>query len=59
MSRDIVNPFQSACSHGSDREWPANQLARLGIENTNVAVCDEELNRPSLVGPADADVVEL
>jgi hypothetical protein len=62
MSRDIVDSSTS-----SDRlvvtAWvegePADQLARLGIEDADVAVGDEKLDRPSLVGAADADVVEL
>lgn len=36
-----------------------DQLARASIKNPDVAVGDEQLDRPPLVGPADADVMEL
>jgi hypothetical protein len=61
MSRDIVDT-----SAPSDRlvvpariegELP-DQLAGSGIEDANVAIGDEELDRLALVSPAEADVVK-
>lgn len=62
MSRVIVDT-----SGSSDRlavttrieDQPANQLARVEVEDPDVSVGDEELDRLSFVGPAQADVVEL
>ena len=62
MSRDIVDTSTS-----SDRlvvatrieGEPADQLACVEVEDPDVSVGDEELDRPSLVSSADADVMEL
>ena len=62
MSRDIVDTSDS-----SDRlvvateieGQPADQLTRLGVEDANLAIGDEQLDRLSLVGSAEADVVKL
>lgn len=62
MSRDIVD-----ISAPSDRlvvatrveGQAADQLTRLGIEDADVAIGDEQLDRLALVGPANADVVQL
>jgi len=62
MSRDIVDT-----SAPSDRlvvaariegERP-DQLARPQVEDADVAICDQQLDRPALVGTANADVMKL
>jgi hypothetical protein len=62
MSRDIVDistPSDRLVVAAGIEGEPADQLACVGVEDSDVAVGDEELDRPPLVGPADADVVEL
>ena len=62
MSRDIVDT-----SAPSDRlvvatrieDQPSDQLTRSGVEDADVAIGDKELDRLALVGPTEADVVEL
>jgi hypothetical protein len=61
MCRDIVDTSSSP-----DRlivaAWieseSTNQLACVEVKDADVAVGDEQLHRPTLVGPANADVVE-
>jgi hypothetical protein len=61
MSRDIVDS-----STPSDRlvvaigieDELADQLAGVGGEDPNLAIDDEELDRPPLVGSAEADVMQ-
>lgn len=62
MSRDIVDisiSFDRLVVAAGIEGEPADQLACLDVEHADVAVCDEELDRPALMGAADADVVEL
>lgn len=62
MSRDIVDT-----STPSDRlvvatrieGEPANQLACVEVEDPDVPIGNEELDRLAFVGPAEADVMEL
>ena len=62
MSRDIVDT-----STPSDRlvvatrveGEPADQLACPGVEDADVQIGDEQLDRLALVGAAEADVVQL
>ncbi len=62
MSRDIVDistpSDRLVVAAGIEGEL-ADQLARVRVEDPDVAVGDEELDRPALVGPAEADVVQL
>jgi hypothetical protein len=62
MSRDIVDtsaPSKRLVVPTRIEGQPADQLTRLGIEYPDVSVGDEELDRLSFVGSAQADVVEL
>ena len=62
MSRDIVDTSESSdrlvVATGIEGQ-PADQLTRLGVEDANVAIGDEQLDRLSLVSSAEADVVKL
>jgi hypothetical protein len=62
MSRDIVDtsaPSDRLVVAARIEGQPANQLTRSGIEDPDVSIGDEELDRPSLVRTAEADVVQL
>ena len=62
MSRDIVDistPSDWLVVAARIEGEPADQLTCAAVENRDLAVDDEQLDRPPLVGPADADVVEL
>lgn len=60
MSRDIVDistPSEWLVVAVGVEGEPTDELA--GVEDPDVAVGDEELDRPALAGSADADVVQL
>jgi hypothetical protein len=61
MSRDIgdisTSPDRLIVAAGIEGELPA-QLACVWSQNPDLAIGDEELDRPSLMGSADADVVQ-
>lgn len=62
MSRDIVDtsgPSERLVVAARIEGQPADQLACLGIEYPDDSGGDQELDRLSFVGPAQADVVEL
>jgi hypothetical protein len=62
MSRDIVDtsaPTDRLVVAARIEGQPADQLARLGVEDANVAIGDEQLDRLALVRPAEPYVVEL
>ena len=62
MCRDIVDtsapPDRLVVAARIEGERP-DQLARARVENPDVAIGDQQLDRPALVGTADADVVQL
>ena len=61
MSRDIVDtsiPSDRLVVAAGIEGEPPNQLTRAQIEDPDVAVGDEQLDCPALVGAAEADVVE-
>jgi hypothetical protein len=62
MSRDIVDTSTPSerlvVATGIERQ-PADQLPRSGIEDADVAIGDEQLDRQALVGAPESDVVEL
>jgi hypothetical protein len=59
MSRDIVDRSSPSSwlvvAAGVEGE-PADQLICVNVEDPNVQIGHEELDRPALVGPADSDV---
>jgi hypothetical protein len=62
MSRDVVDTSglseRLVVAAGIEGE-PPDQFARLGVEDADVAIGDEQLDRLALVGATEADVVEL
>lgn len=62
MSRDIVDtstPSDRLVVAARIEGQSADQLAGSGIEDADVAIGDEQLDRLALVGAPEADVVQL
>jgi hypothetical protein len=62
MSRDIVDistPSDRLVVAARIEREPTDQLTCVEVEDPNVSVGDEELDRLAFGGPSDADVVEL
>jgi hypothetical protein len=61
VSRDIVDisiPSDSLVVAAGIEGEPADQLAGALVKDTDVQIGHEKLDRPALVGSADADVVQ-
>ena len=61
MSRDIVDtsiPSSSLVIATGIEGEPADQFTRVEVEDPNVEIGHEELDRPTLMGSAEADVMQ-
>jgi hypothetical protein len=56
--RRHLNPSDRLVVASGIEGEPADQLAGVGGEDPDVEIGDEQLDRPALVGPAEADVVQ-